>query len=232
MKNIHCLALIHKDSKQLIEQLAVFPALSLEGVYNDPLQLQEALSSYQNSVLFLDADFPGHEGMQFLKRLTFQPLTVILSHYTEYAFEAFSYNVIDYLRKPIQSEQLARTVSRIEHRYHLQKATRESADITTLLVTSNYSLIPIKVADITHIEGLKDYVKIFIEGQPHPVLTRMTMKSIEEKLPPNHFFRVHRSYIVSLNKIEAVRNQRLSIGKYVIPVSDRQYEHFRRVLTI
>lgn len=232
MKNINCLVLISKGSHLLAEQLKQITQLTLKGVYYDPAQAREAIVLQKDSLLFLDGDFPGFEGLQFLSQLPSRPLTVLISHHQDYALESFRYNVIDYLIKPVSEEKLLRAVKKVGEWQLKSEALLESENNDALFVTSNYSLIKIKMNEITHIEGLKDYIKIFVEGHTHPVLTRMTMKGIEEKLPNNRFFRVHRSYIVSLNKIEAIRNQRLSIGRYVIPVSDRHYENFRKLMAV
>jgi two-component system LytT family response regulator len=232
MKNINCLVLVSKGSQLIAEQLKQLPQLNIKGAYNDPSQMREALVLQKDSVLFLDGDFPGLEGLEFLRQLPSRPLTIFMSHHQDYAFESFRYNVIDYLLKPISEEKLQRAVKKIGEWQLRSEALLETENNDALFVTSNYAQIKIKMNEITHVEGLKDYVKIFIEGHIHPILTRMTMKGIEEKLPNNRFFRVHRSYIVSLNKIEAIRNQRLSIGRYVIPVSDRHYENFRKLMAV
>lgn len=232
MKNINCLALVSKGSQLFVEQLKQIPQLSLKGVYHDPVQAREAILLQKESLLVLDIDFPNLEGLQFLKQLPTRPLTILLSHHSDYALESYLYNVIDYLIKPVSEERLLQAVNKVTE-WHLRKESNlEPESNATLFITSNYSQIKLKISDITHVEGLKDYVKIFIEGQTHPILTRMTMKGIEEKLPNNRFFRVHRSYIVSLSKIEAIRNQRLSIGRYIIPVSDRQYENLRKLMIV
>ncbi len=232
MKNINCLILISKGSHLFTEQLKQIPQITIKGIYHDPALAREAILCQKDSLLLLDSDLPNMEGLQFLSQLPFRPLTVILSHHPDYALESFRYNVVDYLLKPVTEERLLRAVRKVAEWQYRKESDPETENTDALFVTSNYSLIKIRMNEITHVEGLKDYVKIFVEGQTHPVLTRMTMKGIEEKLPNNRFFRVHRSYIVSLNKIEAIRNQRLSIGRYVIPVSDRQYENFRKLMAV
>ena len=130
---------------------------------------------------------------------------------------------LDYLLKPVSFERFLKACNRANELFLLKEnaQTPKALQEEHFFVNAEYSLVKVKYADILYIEGLKDYIKIYISTQPRPIITRMTMKSIEEKFATMPFMRVHKSYIVSLNKIESIRNLKISIGTHLIPVSEQ-----------
>ena len=174
-------------------------------------------------LIFLDIQMPGITGVQFLKSMVTNPMVIFITAYEQYALEGFDLNVVDYLLKPVAFERFLKASNKANELLQLKNNVQipKSAVEEHFFVNAEYSLVKIKFADILYIEGLKDYVKIFVSTQPRPIITRMTMKSIEERFAALPFMRIHKSYIVSLNKIESIRNLKITIGTHLIPVSEQ-----------
>jgi DNA-binding LytR/AlgR family response regulator len=172
---------------------------------------------------------PGISGIQFLQGLsTASPLVIFITAYEKYAIESYNLNVVDYLLKPVSFERFLKGTNKAFEKFNFRKHPAASADF--LFVNSEYNLIKIDMRDILYIEGLKDYIKIFLSSAPRPVITRMSMKSMEEKLPVNEFLRVHKSFIVSLNKVVSIRKGRINLSKAQIPISDHYKENLYRIV--
>ena len=181
-------------------------------------------------LIFLDIQMPGITGVQFLKSMVSNPMVIFITAYEQYALEGFELNIIDYLLKPVSFERFLKATNKANELYQLKTSTIP-AKINVeehFFVNAEYSLVKIRYADILYIEGLKDYIKIYLSTQSRPVITRMTMKSIEEKFATMPFMRIHKSYIVSLNKIESIRNLKITIGTHLIPVSEQFSEELIR----
>jgi two-component system, LytTR family, response regulator len=184
---------------------------------------KEKSESREIDLIFLDIQMPGITGVQFIKSMVTNPMVIFITAYDQFALEGFDLNVIDYLLKPVSFERFLKACNKANELQQL-KINSHSPKINIeehFFVNAEYSLVKIKYADILYIEGLKDYVKIYLSTQSRPVITRMTMKSIEEKFSSLPFMRIHKSYIVSLNKIESIRNLKISIGTHLIPVSEQ-----------
>lgn len=184
---------------------------------------KEKAENREIDLIFLDIQMPGITGVQFLKSMVTNPMVIFITAYDQYALEGFDLNVIDYLLKPVSFERFLKACNKANELLQLKvnAHTPKISNDEHFFVNAEYSLVKIKYADILYIEGLKDYVKIYISTQPRPIITRMTMKSIEEKFSSLPFMRIHKSYIVSLNKIESIRNLKISIGTHLIPVSEQ-----------
>ncbi|WP_340229082.1 LytR/AlgR family response regulator transcription factor [Emticicia oligotrophica] len=175
-------------------------------------------------LIFLDIQMPGITGVQFVKSMVSNPMIIFITAYDQFAIEGFDLNVIDYLLKPVSFERFLKACNRANELFQLKESSGNPKVLTPdehFFVNAEYSLVKVKYAEILYIEGLKDYIKIYVASQPRPIITRMTMKSIEEKFASLPFMRVHKSYIVSLNKIESIRNLKISIGQHLIPVSEQ-----------
>jgi DNA-binding LytR/AlgR family response regulator len=162
-------------------------------------------------------------------------MVIFVTAYKQYALEGFELNVIDYLLKPIDFERFLKAVNKAYELFNLKHKTEIIEEVpepkpTTIFVNADYSLVKLKIDEITYIEGLKDYIKIHLSTSTKPIITRMTMKSIEEKLPSSDFFRVHKSFIVSLDKIESIRNLKIKMGNAQIPVSESYSEEFFKLI--
>lgn len=197
--------------------------LTLVKKCSTALEANEFLLHQSVDLLFLDIQMPGLSGIQLLQGLSKSPpLVIFVTAYDQYALDGYSLDVVDYLLKPVSFERFLKAVNKAHDKFktHLGP-TAPPPDY--LFVNSEYNLVRIDFGDIAYIEGLGDYVKIYLISATRAVITRLSMKSLEEKLPPNMFVRVHKSFIVSLSKITSIRKGRISILKAQIPIS----EHFK-----
>ena len=204
------------------------PFLELVQTCRSAIEAMEVLRNQPVDLLFLDIQMPDISGIQMLKSLHNKPLVIFTTAFSTYAKEGFDLDVIDYLLKPYSFERFLKAVNKVHEYMDLhdraisQATTKEIvASPTYLFVKADYKLYKINLCDILYIEGLKDYVKIYVAEKP--IVTQMSMKTLEEKLPAHDFIRVHRSFIVAFNKIDFVQKHLLTIGKKEIPIS----EHYR-----
>lgn len=221
----------------LEDNILKVPFLELVGRCKSAIEAIEMLRQNQIDLLFLDIQMPDITGIQLLKSLRQRPLVIFTTAYTTYAKEGFDLDVIDYLMKPYSFERFLKAVNKVREYMELRSyATAQPnsrmADNTQefLFVKADYKLVKINFSDIQYIEGLKDYIKIYVTDRP--VITQMSMKAIEEKLPPNQFIRVHRSYIVSFPKIDYIQKQMLTIGRKEIPVSENYRDNLFRIINL
>jgi DNA-binding LytR/AlgR family response regulator len=237
--------------KLLEENIRQIPFLELVRTCKNAYEAMQVLQEERVDLMFLDIQMPGMLGTKFLAGLRDKPLVIFVTAYSDYAVESYDLEVVDYLMKPVSLERFTRAAHRALEVWQKKQqpvpsdpgASPASTGVSPasqagtarppvdyFLVKVEYSLVKVAVADVTHIEGMKDYVKIFLRTGPRPILTKSTLKSIEEKLPPEGFMRVHKSYIVSLDKIETIRNHMISIGSHEIPVSEANMEELLRQL--
>lgn len=233
MKKFNCIVLDSdeetlKTTGNIIQNV---PFLNLTGSYSTVFEAMTGLVNQKIDLMFCETVLPGFSGIEFVSNIVDRPKVVFITENKNYALEAFDLNVVDYVLKPVQPERFMAAV----HKAWIQLNHREkkdgeafSSEQEYMFVTSNYALIKVNLKQVTHIEGLKDYVKIYTLDQQSPILTRMTMKSIEERLPADAFFRAHKSFIISIAKIDVIRNQRIQIGNHLIPISDNNYDSFKQ----
>jgi DNA-binding LytR/AlgR family response regulator len=218
----------------LEDNVAKVPFLKLEARCRNAFEALEYLQNQQVDLIFLDIQMPGITGVQFLEGLTQKPMVIFVTAYQQYALEGFNLDVIDYVLKPISFERFLKASNKALDYYKSQVEPKISSPdpnkIEYIFIHADYSLMKIMLEDIFYIEGLKDYIKIHVSTQKYPIVCRMTMKSIEEKLPSNDFLRIHKSYIVSLKKVESIRNQKIKIGENHIPLSDNYSEQFYKTI--
>ncbi len=183
------------------------PELNLVKRCNNALEANDALKNFDVDLMFLDIQMPQLTGTDFLKTLSNPPLVVFTTAYANYAIEGFELNAIDYLLKPISLERFMKAVNKAVEQIELQRkdsaATITSSDDPNFIfVKADKKLIKVSYNEIIYIEGLKDYV--IIRQDTGRIITLQTMKSLEEKLPVGIFKRIHRSYIINLNRINAI----------------------------
>lgn len=186
--------------------------LELCGSFTSAQQALEAINTDKPDIAFLDIQMPELTGLDIARRIDSSTKVVFTTAYRDFAVEGFQVNALHYLLKPISYDEFLQAIERAS------SAAPEQPQYIT--VKSEYRLIRIPVSDILYIEGLKDYIKIYIEGQPRPVLTLMSMKAIEATLPSDSFMRVHRSYIANTDRIRILEQGRIVYGETRIPVSD------------
>ncbi|MBN8820611.1 MULTISPECIES: LytTR family DNA-binding domain-containing protein [unclassified Spirosoma] len=185
------------------------------------------LNQVQTDLLFLDINMPSISGIDFYRAISPTsassqlPMVIFTTAYAEYAVEGFTLNAVDYLLKPFTFERFLQAANKAADFYRWQQRDDSSLD-SYVYVRADYTLHKLALADILFIEGLDDYLKIHLDPNsphgPRPIVARMTMKAMQERLVNANFMRVHRSYIVPLNRIEAVRNKTLFIASREVPV--------------
>ena len=171
-------------------------------------------------LIFLDIQMPGILGTSFLSSLAIKPLVIFVTAYANYAVESYNLDAVDYLMKPVSLDRFMLSANKAYHIFMGKTVIQKEPLEDFFFANVEYSLVRISIPTVSHVEGLKDYVKIFVEGERHPILTKQTMKSVEAKVVPHDFMRVHKSFIVNLKKIELIKHQRIKIGNFEIAVSD------------
>lgn len=213
--------------RELLEDnIRQVPFLQLVHSCNSALEALQILQEESVDLLFLDIQMPRLNGLQLLKSLNNPPLVIIVSAYEEYAVEGFNLQVADYLVKPFSFDRFLKACNRAAELFRM-KNTPTTEDF---FVNVEYSLVKIIAADIEYIEGLKDYIRIFLSSGSKPVITRMSLKAIEAKLPAGYFIRTHKSFLVAISKITTIKRDFVCIGAKEIPVSETYRENIDRVL--
>lgn len=202
--------------KQLVSQVK---DLQLVQECADAMEAYNTINKEDVDLILLDIEMPGMTGLELIRNLgNKRPLIIFTTAKTDYAVEAFELNVVDYLVKPVTPARFLQAIERANEAYNSDKETVNVNEQEFVFVKDNGVLKRINVDDIMFLEAMGDYVKVHT-GQKFHVL-HSTLKSIEEKLPSSKFIRVHRSYIVSLNKIDYIQEGVISIGKSTVPVAD------------
>lgn len=202
--------------------------LELAGKYSSAVQAMKELPDKKIDLLFLDIQMPELNGLEFSKMVPSNTRVVFTTAFGQYAIDGYKVNALDYLLKPISYVDFLQAANKALQWFELLQQPREEKE--SIFVKSEYKLVQIMLKDILYIEGLKDYIKIYEENQPKPVLCLMSMKAMEELLPPKRFIRVHRSYIVQKDKIRVVDRGRIVFGKTYIPISDSYKQAFQDFL--
>jgi len=238
MQTLKCL-IVDDESlarKLMEENIRQVPFLELAGICKNAFEAMQMLPETPVDLIFLDIQMPGMLGTQLLQSLPVKPMVIFVTAYSNYAVESYELEVVDYLMKPVSLERFTKAAYKALDMYQKKEAlSAQAVEKSTgnpdfFFVNVEYSLVKILVKDITHIEGMKDYVKIFLETSKKPVLTKSTLKGIEAKLPTQGFLRVHKSFIVNLDKIQSIRNREIKIGECEIPVGESNLEELLRLL--
>lgn len=187
--------------------------LNVVGVCKNALQANEILHEQTVDLLFLDINMPIISGLDWLKNLTASPLVVMTTAYPQYALESFSYEVIDYLVKPISFERFLQAVNKA---YRLTKTTE---DEEVFFVKSDKSLKKIKIDEILFVEAMQNYVKIVTTAET--IITHTTLKQLRDELPNQFFIQTHKSYLVSKAQVSEITGNQILIGAHKIPISVR-----------
>lgn len=220
---IRCIAIDdEKLALDLLEDnIRQVPFLQLVGRCRNAMEAAALLQEQEADLLFLDIQMPGISGLQLLQTLLHPPMVILVTAYEQYALEGYQLNVIDYLLKPVAMDRFLKACNKA---LALQQFYRPAPDMVVFppyfFVNVEYSLVKVTLSDILYIEGLKDYIKIHVASAHAPVVTRMSLKAMEERLPPADFARVHKSYIVALHRVTALKRDILLIGTREVPVGD------------
>ena len=208
------------------------PYLELLRRCKNTREAAEAFSAEKIDLIFLDVQMPGLNGLQFIQTLPEPPMIILVTAYEQYALEGFNLSVVDYLVKPVALERFIKACNKAKALFDL-KQLKTTATVNQgpdhFFVNVEYSLVKIVFSDILYVEGLKDYIKIHLASVPRPVITRMSLKSIEEKLSSEKFLRTHKSYIVAIDKITSVKRDFVCIKDAEIPVSETYKDSIVRI---
>ena len=206
------------------------PFLELCGVFDSSVAVANALRERPVDLLFCDIQMPEMSGVELSRTLPADTRVVFTTAYDNYAVEGFRVNAIDYLLKPISYSDFLVAAEKALQWFTMRQSAASVAAVPnaakTIFVKTEYRLQQIELAKVLYIEGLKDYVKIYVEGTAHPILSLMSLKSLESLLPSDCFIRVHRSYIVQPAKIAVIERNRIVFGKEYVPISDNYRQAF------
>lgn len=205
------------------------PFLKLVGKCTNAFEALEKIGSEKIDLLFLDIQMPGLTGMELSRSLTNGPKVIFTTAFEEYALEGFKVDAIDYLLKPFNYEEFLKSANKAREWLSATSGSKET-DQDALFVKSEYKLVKIDLQRVLYIEGLKDYAKIYLRDQTRPVMTLMSLKSLEEQLPAHQFMRIHRSFIVRLDKIDLIERNKVVIGQTGITIADAYKEAFQGYL--
>ena len=247
---IRCIAI--DDEPLALQQLAAYigkvPFLELAAQCQSALEARKFLEQDTVDAIFCDINMPDLNGMDFVKSLTVPPLIVFTTAYAEYAVEGFRVNAVDYLLKPFGMQDFQRAALRIKDRLEASAATPVSPTTPTspiphtiptsptlqnddtLFLKTEYRIVKVSISDIRYVEAMSEYLKVHLESEDKPIITLLSMKKMEERLP-DYFMRIHRSYIINLTKIQEVNKNRVIMDSNTyLPLGDMYREVFQTYL--
>ena len=239
---IRCMAI--DDEPLALQQIAAYigkvPFLELAAQCQSALEARQFLEQDTVDAIFCDINMPDLNGMDFVKSLVAPPLIVFTTAYSEYAVEGFKVNAVDYLLKPFGLQDFTRAANRLKERLenaqgqnltptpHHSPLTSESDD--TIFLKTEYRIVKVSISDIRYVEAMSEYLKVYLESEPKPIVTLLSMKKMEERLP-DYFMRIHRSYIINLTKIQEVNKNRVIMdADTYLPIGDMYKETFQSYL--
>ncbi|MFT3679646.1 MAG: LytTR family DNA-binding domain-containing protein [Ferruginibacter sp.] len=211
----------------LEDNISKLPYLQLAASCSNPMEAMKVLQQQPVDLIFLDIQMPGLTGLQFIQSLQNKPMFILVTAYEKYALEGYNLDVVDYLVKPVSVERFIKACNKAWELYQLKNkplVATAGNQPGYIFVNADYSLHKIMLDDIAWIEGLKDYIRIHLKNSSKPVITRMTMKAMEEMLPASNFLRIHKSYIAAVASITSVRKTSIMLGTTELPVSDTYQE--------
>lgn len=214
-------------SQLIASYVSKTPFMELVGTFASAQDAIKTILDENIDIVFLDIQMPQLSGMEFARVVPPSCRVVFVTAYESYAVQGYKANALDYLLKPVSYEDFVATANRALQWVELNRQIKENvSDREHLIVKSEYKLKQIPVKDILYIEGLKDYVKIYLDNGEKPVMTLMSMKLLDRFLPESQFLRVHRSYIVNTTKIKVIERNRIVFGNTYIPVSESYKQSF------
>ncbi len=215
----------------LVDNISRVPFLQLVGRCKNALEATELLHREEIDLIFLDIQMPGLNGIQFVQSLQHPPMIIFVTAYKEHAWEGFELAAVDYLLKPVSFERFLKACNKAQELFRLQQKTTKELP-TSFFVYVEYNQVKINISEIVYIEGMKDYVKIYLATGAKPVITKMSLKALEDKLLPYRLVRIHKSYIIAADKVTAVKRDLLCLGSVELPLSDNYRAAVEAVLPL
>ncbi|WP_205511059.1 LytR/AlgR family response regulator transcription factor [Longitalea arenae] len=203
----------------LVDNINRVPFLHLVGRCKNALEAIELLHREEVDLIFLDIQMPGLDGIQFVQSLQHPPMIIFVTAYKEYAWDGFELAAVDYLLKPVSFERFLKACNKAQELFRLQQKPAKEQP-ASFFVYVEYNQVKITIADIVYIESMKDYVKIHLSSVTRPVITKMSLKALEDKLLPYRLVRIHKSYIIAADKVTAVKRDLICLGNIELPFSD------------
>ncbi len=234
MSKINCVAIDDEPFalEIMADDIQKISFLNLVGTFSNPMDAWELIKQGKVDLIFLDIQMPVITGTQFLRSLPKPPMVIFTTAYQQYALEGYDLDIVDYLLKPIPFDRFLKAVNKAEELFRLRSKEQQNLpiveDVNFFFIYSEYKQIKIYFEDVLYVEGLKDYVKIYVKQQSKPILTRMNLKMMATKLSPQLFCRVHHSFIVALDKISAFQKTKLLLGEKEIPIGRKFAEFFEQ----
>ena len=238
---IRCLAIDDEPLalQQIVAYIGKVPFLELAAQCQSALEARQFLEQDTVDAIFCDINMPDLNGMDFIKSLTVPPLVVFTTAYSEYAVEGFRVNAVDYLLKPFGLQDFQRAANRLKERLTPSPLSPHPSDISpqtsslkddTIFLKTEYRIVKVSISDIRYVEAMSEYLKVYLQGEAKPIVTLLSMKKMEERLPEN-FMRIHRSYIVNLNMIQEVNKNRVIMdADTYLPIGDMYKDTFQQYL--
>lgn len=226
---LRCLAIDDEELalELLVDNIGKVPFLELVSATHDPFEGLKLLQTEKIDLVFLDIQMPGMTGLQFVKSLPDSCMYIFVTAYDKYALEGFNLQVVDYLVKPVPLERFFQAATRAKELYALKNQSgsiEQIADKDYFFLQVDYSHVKIFFTDIKWVEGLKDYVKLHLKEPAKPIVARISMKALEQQLPPSQFLRIHKSFIVSSRYLTAIRKNSVFIDDLELPVGENYRE--------
>ena len=216
----------------IVDYIQKTPDLMLAGQFENPLEAAQYISKNPIDIVFTDIQMPGLNGIEFTRSMVNGPVVIFTTAFSKYAIEGFKLDIADYLLKPFTYEEFLTSVHKAERM--IRSATKPEDDVLSnnefLFLKSDYKIKRINFQNILYIEGLKEYVKVYTMHSDKPILSLSSLKILEIKLPTDKFMRVHRSFIVNLEKIETIDRSRIVFDKKYIPIGDQYKDKFLEFL--
>jgi DNA-binding LytR/AlgR family response regulator len=234
MMNFKCLIVDDEElGRMLIENYVQRLGLTIVAQCRNPIEALKVMQTNEIDLIFLDIQMPEMNGLQFIKSLNYKPLIILTTAYAEHALESYTLDVVDYLLKPIRFERFTLAVNKALERYRFRTEMANDNEIVEkgiLLVKSEHRIHRLKLSDILFIQSMSEYVSFHLSGSR--ILSLGALKSLENELPANLFLRVHKSYIVAIDKIDFLDGNTIQVGKEKIPVGPSYKEqllsHFNK----
>lgn len=243
MKTLNCILVDDEPlALEILERHVLkTPFLHLSGMFTNAFDAIEVLHNQTIHLVFLDIQMPDLNGIEFSKSISKETRVIFTTAFNKYAIEGFKVNALDYLLKPIDYNEFVKASLKAKEWFDLVKRDEvvdsgpslgdELMDEDAIFVKSEHKHLKINLKNVLYFEGLKDYVKIWLDNQPRPILTIMSLKSLEENLTPNRFMRIHRSFIISLDKITSIeKGQVIIAGDRCITIADQYKDKFQSYL--
>lgn len=222
------------DEPLALELLASYvkkiPFLELTGKYGNAVEAMDGLNENPVDLIYLDIQMPELNGLEFARMLPERTRVVFTTAFDQYAIDGYRVNALDYLLKPISYVDFLAASNKALQWFSLVDGQEPADEVKSIFVKSEYKLLQIDLDRIKYVEGLKDYVKIYTDDSPRPILSLMNMKAMEQMLPESRFMRVHRSFIVQKSKIREIDRNRIVFGDVYIPIGDSYKQAFQDFL--